>query len=207
MIASDYNRRFDFAVFDQFIHRDAELWTLAITEPADARGQRLKLDPLFRQFHPARMRLILRKKVERKPIGARDVSGVAAKCNPAERAAPFAKERPNVFWNETGDIKCVLDTGSLRLSANVVSVIESYCTFFLQRKHRLDMNAHRTHGAFDVIVWIFRAQRERVLERHSIWNVAVQRIMCAGLIGENIWNHATPYDFRQDIGAVADEAD
>ena len=167
----------------------------------------MKLDSLFRKFHPARKSLIFRKQVECEPIGARDVFGIAAQCNPAERAAAFAKQRPNVFWNKPGNIECVVDTGLLRLSANVVSVIECNGAFFLQREHRLDMNAHRTHGAFDVIVWIFRAQRERVLERHSIWNVAVQRIMCAGLIGENIWNHATPYDFRQDIGAVADEAD
>src|SRR6266404_3751724 len=207
MIASNDNRRFDFAAFDQFIHRDAELCTLAITEPADARGQPLKLDPLFRQFHPARKRLVFRKQVECEPIGARDVFRVATQCNPAERATSFAKERPNVFWNETGNIKCVLDARFLRLSANVVSIIKSHYAFFLQREHRLNMNSHRTHGALDVVVWIFRSEGERVLQRHSVWNVAVQRIMCTGLIGENIWNDATLYDFRQDIGAVSDEAD
>src|SRR5947207_3193297 len=111
MIASDDNRRFDFAAFDQFIHRDAELCTLAITEPADARGQPLKLDSLFRKFHPARKSLIFRKQVE----------------------------------------------------------------------------------------------RERFLERHAVWYVPVQRIVRAGLISENIRNYAALYDFRQDIGAVADK--
>src|SRR6266480_99723 len=132
MITSNDNRRFDFAAFDQFIHRDAELCTLAITEPADARGQPLKLDSLFRKFHPAGKSLIFRKQVERELIGARDVFGIAAQCNPAERAAPFAKERPNVFWNKPGNIECVLDAGLFRLSANIVSVIKSYYAFFLQ---------------------------------------------------------------------------
>src|SRR5260370_36291154 len=152
MITSNDNRRFDFAAFDEFVDCDAELCTLSITEPADARGQPLELNSLFREFHPARESLIFRKQVECEPIGARDVVGVAAQCNPAERAASFTKERPNVFWNETGNIKCVLDTGFLRLSANVVSIIKSHGAFSLQREHRLDMNAHRTHGAFDVIV-------------------------------------------------------
>src|SRR5438094_8982950 len=115
MTTSNDSPRFDFAAFDKFIHRDAELCTLAITKPADARGQPLKLDLLFRKFHPARKSLIFRKQVECEPIGARDVFGIAAQCNPAERAAPFAKQRPNVFWNKPGNIKCVLDTGLLRL--------------------------------------------------------------------------------------------
>ena len=67
------------------------------------------------------------------------------------------------------------------------------------------MNAHRTHGTLDVIAWIFRSERERFFERHSVWNVPVQRIMRAGLIGKNIRNDTALHDFRKDIRAVADE--
>src|SRR5438046_9451879 len=106
MIASDDNRRFNFTAFHWLVDCHAERCTLAVTEPADARGQPLKLDSLFREFHPAGKSLIFRKQVECEPIGARDVFGIAAQCNPAERAAPFAKQRPNVFWNKPGKIKC-----------------------------------------------------------------------------------------------------
>src|SRR4029077_15732786 len=196
MIASNDNRRFYFAAFDQLIYCDAELCPLSVTQPADPRGQPLELNSLFCEFHPARESLILRKQVECELIGARDVLGVAAQCNPAEWTASFTKERPDVFWNETGNIECVLDAGLFRLSSNVVSIIKSHCAFSLQREHRLDMNAHRMHGALDIFVWIFRSERERVLERYSVWNVAVQRVMRAGFIGEKIRNDAELYDLR-----------
>src|SRR5260370_16924462 len=110
MITSNDNRRFDFAAFDEFVDCDAELCTLSVTEPADACGQPLELNSLFREFHPVRESLIFRKQVECEPIGARDVVGVAAHCNPAERPAPSTKHRPDLFLTETATIKCFLDT-------------------------------------------------------------------------------------------------
>ena len=61
VVASDDNRRFDFATFHQLIHRHAEFGALSIAEPANARGQSLKLNPLFRELHPAGQSLIFGK--------------------------------------------------------------------------------------------------------------------------------------------------
>ena len=95
----------------------------------------------------------------------------------------------------------------MRLGANVVAVIERDRAFFLQRQHRFDMDGHRLHRALNVFVGIFSAQRERVLQRHSVWDITVERIMRAGLIRQNIGNHSAFYDFRKDIGAIANQTD
>ena len=39
MIASNHNRRFDFAALHQLVYRHAEFGAIAVTEPANARGQ------------------------------------------------------------------------------------------------------------------------------------------------------------------------
>ena len=158
MIATDDDRRFDFAAPHQFVHGDAKLGALAITEPADARRQSLEMNSLFRQLHPARQNFVFRKKLERERVGARDVLRIAAERNPAERTFSFAKERADVFRNETGNIEGVFDAGFLRLGANVVAIIESDRAAFLQFQHRVDVLSHRLHRALDVFIRILRAQ-------------------------------------------------
>ncbi len=100
----------DFAALHQFVHGEAELGALAIAEPADTRGQSLKMDSLLRQFHPARENCVLGKHLERELIGARDVGGIATQRDPTKRSFPFAKERSDIFRNEAGNIECVSRT-------------------------------------------------------------------------------------------------
>ena len=91
MIASDDNGRFDFAAFHQFVHGHAELRAFAVSEPADPRRQALKLNSLTRELHPASERLVFREQFERELVGAGNIVGIAAQCDPAKRAASFAK--------------------------------------------------------------------------------------------------------------------
>ena len=58
MIAPDHDGRFDLTAFHQLVHRDPKLGALAITEPANPRGQSLKMNPLLCELHPTRQRLI-----------------------------------------------------------------------------------------------------------------------------------------------------
>src|SRR5713101_4507259 len=172
MIASNYNWRFDFTAFHQLVHRNAELGALAVTEPANPRGQSLKLNPFAGELYPAR-----------KLIGARDIFGVAAQCDPAKWPAPFAKKRTNIFGNKPGYVERILYAGLFRLRADIVPVIESDRAFLLQSEHGIDVNGHRVHRSLDIFVRIFSAQRERVFERYPVRHVAVQCVMRAGLIG------------------------
>ena len=91
MIAPDHDRCLDFAALHQLVHRDAKLSAFAVTEPANSRGQSLKLNPLLSELHPARQRLVFRKQFEREFVCARDVAGITAQRHPAKRAAPLAK--------------------------------------------------------------------------------------------------------------------
>src|SRR5205807_8146176 len=96
----------------------------AITEPADTRGQSLKVDPLFRQFHPPCKGFVLGKKVEREFIGAGDISRVATQRDPAKGTFPFAEKRPDVFRDEPRNVESVLDASFFCLRPNVVPVIK-----------------------------------------------------------------------------------
>ena len=53
----------------------------------------------------------------------------------------------------------------------------------------------------------FARNCERVLQRHPVRDIAIQRIMRAGLIGENIGHDAAFHDFGQNIRAIADKTD
>jgi hypothetical protein len=53
MITTNSDGSFEFTSFDKFIDRFTHLGTLAIAEPADPRGQSLKLNPVARQGQPA----------------------------------------------------------------------------------------------------------------------------------------------------------
>src|ERR1700730_17732775 len=110
MIASNHNRRFDFAALHQFVHGNAELGAFAVSEPANARRQSLKLNSFTGELHPASERLIFRKEFEREFVGAGNVVGIAAQRHPAKRTASFAKQRPNVFENESWNVERVFDS-------------------------------------------------------------------------------------------------
>src|SRR5450432_3277543 len=92
MIAADHDRRGELAARDEIIQRDAELRAIALTEPADARGEPLKVHLLLRELDPARELLVVRKELEDQLIGAVDILRIAGERDPAERTLPFAEE-------------------------------------------------------------------------------------------------------------------
>src|ERR1700719_4864386 len=106
MIAVDHDRRFDLAAFNELVHSYAKFSAFSVPEPANARGQTLKMDPLFRELHPPHKRLVFGKQFERELVGAHDVVRLSAQRHPTKRAAPFAKKGANVFRNETGNVEC-----------------------------------------------------------------------------------------------------
>src|SRR5438477_5861043 len=111
MIAPDHDRRFDLAALHQLVHRYTKFGALTVTEPANACRQSLKMDPLFREFHPARERFVFRKQFESEFVCARNIFRLSTQRDPAKRAAAFAEKRTNVFGNETGNVERVLDAG------------------------------------------------------------------------------------------------
>ena len=90
---------------DEIVERDAELRALALAQPADARRQPLKCDPLARQRDPAAQMLVVRKQLEHQVVGARDVLRIAGQRHPAKRSLPLAEERPDVLGNESRECR------------------------------------------------------------------------------------------------------
>ena len=161
---------------------------------------------LLRELQPTRQRLIFWEQFEREFVGARDVSGITAQRNPAKRAAPFAKQRPNIFENEPGNIERVFHSGFFCLGANVIAIIERNGAFLLQCEHCLDVHAHGVHCSLNIFFRIFPAQNERIFERHPVRNIAVQRVVSTGLIRENVGHDPALNDLRENIRAIADES-
>jgi hypothetical protein len=77
----------------------------------------------------------------------------------------------------------------------------------LQLQHRRDVPHDRCGRALDVFLGICLAQRECLLEGHSRGHVAVQHVVRAGLIGDDIRIDAASNKRRQHVGRVAKQAD
>ena len=207
MIAADHDRRFQFAARDEIVEREAEFVALAIAEPADARGQALKADALLRELDPAAENFIVREHLQHEPIGAMNVGRLARKRDPAERPASFAKQRANVGGNEAGEVVGVLHALLEGERANVVAVIECHRAEFLERQHALDVPADRFESALAISGGIGLAKFGRLRHIETLRNVAADWIVRAGLVGEQIGDHAAPRKLGNHVRAIADQPD
>ena len=168
MIAADDDGRFDLAATHVVVHRESELGALAITEPADARGQALEVDAVLRQAHPARENRIVGEEFERQAVRGADIFGRARERDPTKRTAAFAEQRADVLGNEAGNFESVFDARGLGLRADVVAVVERDRAHSLQREHGADVLGHGVEGAAHIFVRIRAAQSERFLQGHSV---------------------------------------
>jgi hypothetical protein len=69
------------------------------------------------------------------------------------------------------------------------------------------VNDHGGGGAAHVFLGIAGAEIGGLGQRESLGDVAVERIVGTGLIGDYVDLHAAAHDFRKDVGTVADETD
>src|SRR5690606_15397478 len=99
MIAPDHDWRLDFAGRHQRVKRQPGPRALAIAQPADTRGQPLKLDVALRQPDPARQVLVLRKQLQNRLVGAVDVRRVAGERHPAEWPLTLAEQWADIRRN------------------------------------------------------------------------------------------------------------
>src|SRR5579864_8070216 len=109
MVASNYDRRLQFASRDQIIQRQSKLVALTITQPADSRRESLKFHPFLRELDPARKNFIVWKHLQHQLIRAMNIRSLARKRRPAKRPASFAEERPNICRHKSGEVVCILD--------------------------------------------------------------------------------------------------
>src|SRR5712691_1522141 len=91
MVAANHDRRFQFAARDQVVQRQSESVALAVTQPADARGQSLEAHAFLRQADPPAKDFVVRKQLQNQLIGAVYIRRLAGERGPAERSAAFAE--------------------------------------------------------------------------------------------------------------------
>src|ERR1700680_141767 len=99
-----HNRIFDFAFLDQVVYRESKLRALSVSEPADTRGQTLKLDSLAREINPAAENAIVREQFEHEIVGHMNVRRLARQRDPPERPAAFAKQWTNICRHKSGEV-------------------------------------------------------------------------------------------------------
>src|SRR3954452_5449932 len=123
MIAPDRDRRFQIAALHEIVDRLAHLGAFAITEPADARRQSLKLHSIARETQPAIQRPIFGKHLQREIVSLANVLRIARQRHPAKRSFPFTEERANVLGYEARYLKRILTARIERLLTNVIAVV------------------------------------------------------------------------------------
>ncbi len=46
------------------------------------------------------------------------------------------------------------------------------------------------------------AQRQRLVESHTIWHISIQGIVRRSLVGKNVWQHPALGQLRNNVGAI-----
>ena len=134
-----------------------------------------------------------------------DVRRVAGERDPAERSATLGEERTDVFGNEARIAESIREAGLLCLASQVVPVVERDRAALRERDDRRAVPGDRLARPPNVALRIARAQPREVL--HAGRHIAVERVVGARLIGDDVHAHAPAHELGQHIGGVGDERD
>ncbi len=138
-------------------------------------------------------------------VDASDVRHLARQRRDPERALALAEERTDERGHETGEVERVLDSGLTRERADVVAVVEGHRSAVLEGEHRPHVLRHRGLRPPDVVVGVARAKRERIGQGQAVGDVSVERVVGAGLVGDEVGVPAATNELRQDVRGVGDE--
>src|SRR5690606_22458269 len=105
------------------------------------------------------------------------------------------------------DLEGALETGLLRASADVVAVIEDLRPGGLHGDHGLDLDGHAAFGALDVALRVLLPKPGRLLEREPERDVAAERVMRGGLLGDEVGDDAAFDELGIDGGRVGANGD
>ena len=133
--------------------------------------------------------------------------GFAGKRGPAERAAALAEKRADIGGHEAGKIVGVFHALLECERADVVAVVECDGAQFLQREHAFDVPGDGFKRALAIRVGIALAKFGGLLDVEPLRNVAAERIVRAGLVGEQIGDDSAAREFGNHVGAISHQAD
>ena len=208
VVAADDDGGLDASRADQLVEDQAHLRPLAVAEPADPAGEALGPDPLAGQGDPAARGRGRRGRSRGPPRRWRRGRPGRRTGRPSGRA-PCPRRRG-------AGCRRGRSRGSRRRSPPRPSPPRRGCCS--RSRRRSTPRALRSSMAWTCSPMLRRAsamyalrvalaQREGRLVAHPVGDVAVEGVVGAGLVGDQVRHHASPHDLGQDVGGVAEEAD
>ena len=197
MIAADHDRSRHRTRADELVDRPAGLRPVAEAEPADPRGQPLEGDALRRELEPALQQLVVREELPQRLVDRGDVRRIAGESGPAERPDPAAEERPDVRRHEARDTRtrrrgprhaprrggCCRSRRHGCPPATYASIASTCRTIDARARRRYSSGSRR-------------AQRRGLVDRQATRDIAGQRIVRCGLVGDQVESLAAPGELR-----------
>ncbi len=207
MIAADHDRRLQLAVTHHFVEGKAEAVTLAEAYPADARRQALERDPFARHVEPVMQVVVIGDEFLHLGIGLVDVLRIARQRAPAERTDALAEQRTDIGRHEAGEGEGILEALVQGDLADVVAVIEGRNAPVPEGDHGFHMFAHGGARRLFDRLRIALALGAPFAQRPALGQIAVDRIVGRGLVGDDVGMNAARGQFREDVGGIAEQAD
>ena len=96
---------------------------------------------------------------------------------------------------------------SLRVSAEVIAVVDRDRSGILEGDDRFAVHTHRRHGASHVLIGIRSAHFRCGVHAQAGRHITVQRIVRRGLIRHDIRDDTTTYQLGKHLGTVPDQPD
>src|SRR5947209_8956032 len=207
MIPRDDDRPAELARRHHAVDRPPELRPLSVCEPAYPGGEALPREILLRQADPPGERLVLRELSQDDAVRLDDVVRVARHRDPSERPAAFREQGTDEERDESLKGERILDAGFLRLSADVVPVVEHDAPRPEEVEHRPDVDSDRLARATDVFFRILRTQRVRLLDGKPSRDVSSERVVRARLVRDDVRPNLALHEFGMDLRTIPDQAD
>src|SRR3989344_1856272 len=207
VVATDHDGRRQLTATHHFVERQAQLGAQAQANPADTCRQALEADALARHVQPVVQVGVVRNQLFYLGVGLVDVFSVARQRSPTERADATAEQRTDVGRYETREVECVFHAFFLGHLTDVVAVVEGRDALFLEGEHRLDVHGHRLLGGLDHRSRFGLGAGAILVPGPASWQVTVERVVSAGLVGDHVRAHAALDQFRQDFSGVTQQGD
>jgi hypothetical protein len=189
------------------LKRRAGAVALAVAEPADARGQALEGDPLAGQRSQLCRRSSSGKSSSRAPVGLAMSAGSPESATQRKGPRPSQNEGRMNAGTKPGKSKASSTPGRLGAWREVVAVVEG------DGAARCSSRMARTWSAIDASTAPCsasgrpRAARAASSRGQAVGDVAVARVVGAGLVGDDVGREAALAQLGQHLGGVAEQAD
>ncbi len=131
-----------------------------------------------------------------------DILRIAGERHPAERTNAPTEQRANIGRDETWKIERVFNAHFFRHLTNIIAVVKSRDAHLFKRQHCANVIGHGAFRRLDDLLRLGFGLALIFFPLPAERQVAVQRIVRAGLVGDHIRAYAAFDQLRQDLRRV-----